>query len=897
MADLSKIVSIIFEADDKLTAVMSGISKDFDSFGGKVTAIAQPLSDAADKVIALDAALATMAVAGLVASYNAAKDFESSAIDLEKVLNDEAGRMGEAKDAAIDLSNAYGTSASSVLLSAANFKQAGFTFDESIQLAKASLDLMIAGDIEAAQASELLVSALKGFGAPASEASRLIDLLNGVSNEYATDVEQLGIGMAKLSPVASTMGLSFEETAGILTPVIEVFRSGDEAATALKTGLLKLIDDSKPVKDGLAALGVSQTDLNGNLRSGKDILYDVMKAFEGLSEEEKLYRTQQIVGIDQAAKMVTVFDNYEKILGVTETALNSTGSAQAEVEKKLASGQAVLDKTYEAFKNLGILIGSEFLESTSGAVGGVGEIGQALQKIVDSGTFDDVFDAINEFAGELKTTLSNIAENLPEAFASVDFSKLWESLGDLGEEVKKFFDDDIDLDTVEGLADALQQTVNFLTGLVNVTTGMAQSMVPIFSTIVDGIQAIANADKDEQNVLGNLLGAGKLVIAMGVGVTAALATIAASGAEVTRVYDLVAGTIGTAWNLLQASFSAVVVGVVGSLDAILAAAEAVTFGDMNQSIKDARAELETFGEGVTTEFMGQMGDLHGSIGQIGDAFTGSGDKAADAKGQVDEFGNSVSGIPDTKAVDIQAGIDGQESVDEWITHLQEMDAITANVLINLDEDSATETEEKVKGYPVAWAADGTVIAYSTDLKEGTTDATKAKLDKEIPSEKLMEIKIKGEIDTEIARIKAGADTIQDAMEWQAKVDIAKAEADAERLKSAFENVGSVIGSTGDVISGLFANVPDATDPTWTAWKDALDQEMRIQRESWDQNKKLLEEQIKYMKIRNERLESGEPLINIETNGLEPELEMVMWKIIEKVQIRATEEASDFLLGI
>jgi TP901 family phage tail tape measure protein len=44
-----------------------------------------------------------------------------------------------------------------------------------------------------------------------------------VSNKYATDVKQLGLGMSKLAPIAKTMGLSFEETAGILTPVIEVF--------------------------------------------------------------------------------------------------------------------------------------------------------------------------------------------------------------------------------------------------------------------------------------------------------------------------------------------------------------------------------------------------------------------------------------------------------------------------------------------------------------------------------------------------------------------------------------------------------------------------------------------------------------------------------------------------
>jgi len=324
----------------------------------------------------------------------------------------------------------------------------------------------------------------------------------------------------------------------------------------------------------------------------------------------------------------------------------------------------------------------------------------------------------------------------------------------------------------------------------------------------------------------------------------------------------------------------------------------VTFGDMNQSIQNARAELETFGEGVATEFMGQMGDLQGSIGQIGEAFGAAKDSADEAKGTIDDFGNSVDALPEgEKQVAIAAAITGQDEVDGWISHLQEMDAITANVWLTIDEEKLAETEAEIKGYPVAWSEDGTPIMYSTDLIPGSAEETKKKLDEEIPSEKLMEIKLQGEIDTEIARITASAETVQTAMEWAAKVDIASAEADAERLKAAFENVGSVVNNAGDVISGLFENVPDATDPTWTAWKSALDQEMNIQREAWESNKKLLEEQQKYMELRNQRLESGEPLIQIETNGLEPELEMVMWKIIEKCQIRAAEEASEFLLGI
>jgi hypothetical protein len=45
------------------------------------------------------------------------------------------------------------------------------------------------------------------------------------------------------------------------------------------------------------------------------------------------------------------------------------------------------------------------------------------------------------------------------------------------------------------------------------------------------------------------------------------------------------------------------------------------------------------------------------------------------------------------------------------------------------------------------------------------------------------------------------------------------------------------------------------------------------------------------------MESGEGMITVTADGLEPELEAFMWKILERVQVRANEESSDFLLGL
>lgn len=305
---------------------------------------------------------ATAAAAGFfgVKVFGEAIKFESALLDLQKVMSDSEGQASQFTEVTEELAKKFGVSSAEVLQGAANFKQAGFDLQEAFVLQEQALKLVIAGDLEAAEAAELLVSVLKGFKAPASEAARLTDILNEVSNKYATNLKELAIGMADVSPIAKLMGFTFEETAGLLTPIIEVFRSGSESAQAFRTGLLKLLDDALPVTNALHDLGVDQKELNGSMRSGKDIVRDVAQAFRGLEENQKLVFATQIVGIRQAAKMVQVFDGLEATTRITNDAMNAAGSINREVAIRLASTAQKGKKAAQSFnimaKNLGNIL-------------------------------------------------------------------------------------------------------------------------------------------------------------------------------------------------------------------------------------------------------------------------------------------------------------------------------------------------------------------------------------------------------------------------------------------------------------------------------------------------------------------------------------------------------------
>jgi TP901 family phage tail tape measure protein len=324
------------------------------------------------KIIAIGAVIAT--AFGIKAVGEAIK-FEDALLDLQKVLSESDGPAKQFTKQAKEMALVFGVSAAEVLQSASDFKQAGFDINEAFLLTNASLKLVVASELEAAEASELLVRILNGFKAPASEADRLINILNATSEKYATNVVELGMGMKDLAGIAKKAGFGFEETAGLLVPVIAVFGSGTEAAQALKSGLLKLISTQKPVIDELTRLGIHQRELNeqtgeytGKLRSAKDILLDVSTAFQGMSENQKLVSTGILAGTLQAGRMSEVFDGMGLSIEVTNNALKNTDSINKEVATRMGATGVQIKRLGTAFNNMAAEIGTEALPIIKDAI-------------------------------------------------------------------------------------------------------------------------------------------------------------------------------------------------------------------------------------------------------------------------------------------------------------------------------------------------------------------------------------------------------------------------------------------------------------------------------------------------------------------------------------------------
>lgn len=928
MADIQKVVEVIFGAIDNTGAGLSSVSGSLNSISDRASDITGPLSEVAE--YAVKAELAVMALATAYGTYAVVKasEFETAQIDLNKVLNEGDPAIGTFTAGVMELSEQYGVSSAAILQGIANFKMAGFTAKEAADLQKSALDLVIAGDVEASRASEILISSLKGFNATAAEAPRYIEALNNVSNNYAANLNQLSEGMSRVAPILKIMGFSFEEGTGLLTPMIEVFRDGGVAADALKTGLVKLVDDSKPVTDALKALGVSQFDLNGQMRSGKDIFYDVANAFTTLDENQKLVFASQLFGIEQAPKLVTVFDNIAKVNAITATAMEVTGSVAKEVGLRLESMAVQGEILKTSFDNLAIAIGAKINMQLGGLAAGSSDVLQAFRKIVDSGGLDAFFEALRPQMEAFSETLKNIAVNLPAAFAEVDFSGLIAALKDLGFEFGSVFEG-LDLNTAAGLTDAIQFVVDSFESLTRVVAGVVEAWAPLASAFINGIEKFNGMDDSAKKTFGSVSGLADIfetfkgIITGGFDaldtIGKALVVIAGSNvlSGISALGPALAGVSASAIPLATA-LAAITIGVGGVAFGIT---ENVKAWDDYKSRQDAVADssdhLTETQAGIKTRLqeisqstgitVGSMDELNKAIEAgriIFDAATGAyraaGTGVKDYGGEVETA--STGGLNFAEAVNNVAKslglVDGQAR--ETTGAVEDLSRSTQDAT-DLQRGYRVEIIDGITVYTQYGSALTAADNSTKNLKNSTIDANKAAVEGSKEWKTVQDVMLATQKQTNDFSIKIGElSNKRYEIDVKANVDlkIAEIEADTQRIQSAFEATTAVIGDLTKGATDLWGEFSGA-ESWWKSGvlKDAanrmearLDEELAIKREMNDVI-------IEKMRAETYRLESGEPLISINAGELAPELELVFDKILRYTQIKASQQGLSLLVGL
>lgn len=263
-------------------------------------------------------------------------------------LQDEAQRLGA--------TTIY--TANQVAEAMSNMALAGYSVKQILTSTEPTLRLAAAGQMDIAQATDIVVKIMAGMRIEASKLPEVVDMLVKGMTTANTDLVQLGYAMSYVGPAAQAVGRDLAET----TAVIQLFSNagiqGEMAGTTLRQILISLLSPSAMARKELAGLGVDLLDTSGNMLPLAQIVDNLNSKLAGLGDGQKLdilgriFEARSLSGVNVLLKATG--DELRRM----ETELNNAGgTAQriADVQLDTLTGSVIRMKS--AWESLMITVG------------------------------------------------------------------------------------------------------------------------------------------------------------------------------------------------------------------------------------------------------------------------------------------------------------------------------------------------------------------------------------------------------------------------------------------------------------------------------------------------------------------------------------------------------------
>jgi len=878
VSDLERTVEIIFMGVDSASDIISGLGSGMESFGDKISGIGDPFAEIAKGVTALDLLIVGLGVAAL----KARSDIEAETVKMGNALAIPSEKAEEfAEVARAVYKEGFGESITEVfeVVTEASRRFGDASTEEIEKITTASFKLSNTFGSEYSDNLSAVQTLMKDFGLSSGEAFDFIaagfqkglngsgDFLESIT-EYST---QFANGGADAGQFFSVLEDGFQN--GIL--------GTDKAADLFKEFRVRIQDESKSTTEALKSIGIDPVEFGKNMASGETT---AAEAFAIIQEHLNNTQDKTVQFNAGVALMGTQFEDMGTLAALAVTTTSN----------KLDELSGTMDKI-----NPDETLGAKFRN--------------LIRDIETTIIGADFWDGLEN---GLKPALDDIKSSFDAAFKDADFSDVESAFERLISTISDEFGDmDLDITTVEGMSNAINLIKNSIETLLNISGGMAETFMPLISFAKDAVEWFSQLSPYSQEIIGNFIGLGSALTVLG-------GILGVGGVLVGGIANLVAlfssgGALATGLSLAVMLLTgpagiAVALGVVG------AALGAFTLGSIASESEEAKKKSE--------ELLKKLDEFYAKVKEIGDSETRIEIMALIEKRDFDAAQKLIDEwIEEDKETRIRIEAENK-AFDEYWTKMQEipeeketrllaymnageMDAVKAllddipdeqqiDILTKADTSALADVKKELE--QVGTRADGSPIYAEVTAKSKDIDKVKKDIEA-IPTEKMLEIKLQGDIDMQLAQIESSAEMAQTAFEWTAKVNIAEAEAAAKVGVAAFdaigESVSSLSSSVSDMFSSLVSGWSDLDMGAQWDFMDILEDQQSAQNDALASQVKLNEAQAEYMRQKAASLAKGGGLITIDSKGLEPALEMVMWEIIKKVQLTASKEASELLLGV
>jgi TP901 family phage tail tape measure protein len=286
---------------------------------------------------AFGAAARFLGPAGLVMAFTksaqASIAFDTEITKLSTQIGLTTGEVAELRSAAMSLGGAT-TKGPQELAEAAFFvASAGLRGADAMDVLRMSARMSAIGLGETRVVADTLTSAINAYGSETLSASRASDVLVSAVRLGKASAEELAGSLGKVLPIASAMGVTFDEVGGI---VAAMTRTGTDAATAttqLRAIMTSLLKPTKEAEEAMLGMGLSASGLRSQI------------ADEGLWAA--LMTLQDATG-GNSAEMAKLFPNVRALAGAMDL-LGPMLEGNAELMAEMAAAAGVAEEAFATY--------------------------------------------------------------------------------------------------------------------------------------------------------------------------------------------------------------------------------------------------------------------------------------------------------------------------------------------------------------------------------------------------------------------------------------------------------------------------------------------------------------------------------------------------------------------
>lgn len=235
---------------------------------------------------------------------------------------------------------------------------AGYDVDTAIAMLPKTLNLAAAGNLDLAQATDMVTDSASALGLDIQGTERLIDQMAKTSQKSNTNIAQLGEGILTVGGTAKYLAGGTTELNTALGILADNGIKGAEGGTALRNVILSLAAPMDKAKDCMDNLGLSVFDAQGKMRPLNEIFKDLDSKLGEMSESERINVLNTIFNkVDLKSVNALLANSGERFDFLSGEIDNANGTAEQMAETMNSGLGGALKEMKSALEEAGLAIG------------------------------------------------------------------------------------------------------------------------------------------------------------------------------------------------------------------------------------------------------------------------------------------------------------------------------------------------------------------------------------------------------------------------------------------------------------------------------------------------------------------------------------------------------------